>query len=204
MPSNIDILETAKSYLGKISYVFGSDDINGGTGDCSSFTEHVFAVHGLTIGADTSAQYTQGLPISRHEIKAGDLVFFKDTYDSGKIDGVSHVGIAINKDTFVHLASNGCEVSSLNNSYYKEHYLGARRVHGVSYDGEVVFETTATEQKETTTETDLKWWGDIVRIVVIVLVVLAMIIFIVIGVGKDIVLDIGAKVVTKKGGLSNE
>lgn len=195
MTSNVDIIDTAKGYIGKLKYDFGSDNIAGGSGDCSSFTEYVFAVHGLHIGADTSAQYSQGKPISRDDIKAGDLVFFKDTWDSKKIDGVSHVGIATSNDTFIHLSSSGCKRSSLNEPYWKEHYLDTRRVSGVTYE-DFSDTTTDTENTETTEEkTDLIWWGDIVRVVVIFLLIISAVIFLGVGFGKNIV---------NKGGLINE
>lgn len=167
---NTDIVESALRYKGKLRYVFGSDAIEQGSGDCSSFTEYIFNAHGLDIGADTSAQYSQGVPVGRDEIKAGDLIFFKNTYNSGKIDGVSHVGIAINNDEFIHLSSSGCKVSSLSTNYYNEHYLMAKRVDNVIYDGETVSDSTTIATDSTGNDTDLKWWGDIVKVVVIVLV----------------------------------
>lgn len=198
MRTNKDILETANSFRGKLKYVFGSDDITGGSGDCSSFTEYVFAVHGLEIGADTSAQYSQGIPVDRDDIKAGDLVFFKDTYNSNKIDGVSHVGIATGNDNFIHLSSSGCKVSSLNDNYWKTHYLDARRVSGLTYEDFILNETDEEEENssEPSEETELKWWGDIVRVVVIFLLIGGGVAFLGVGVGKNIAF--------KKGGLLNE
>lgn len=168
--TNNEIVNTAKSYKGKLKYEFGSDDIAGGTGDCSSFTEHVFSVHGVDIGADTGAQYTMGYAIEKEAIKAGDLIFFKDTYNSGKVDGVSHVGIAINANQFIHLSNSGCVISNLNNSYYASHYLGAKRLREISYEGVTHEEETITETAEPTSDIGLKWWGDIVKVAVIVIV----------------------------------
>ena len=197
MTSNKDILETAKSFLGKLKYVFGGNNIPGGEGDCSDYTEYVFAVHGFDIGADTSAQYRQGIPVSRDNIKAGDLVFFKNTYNSGKVDGVSHVGIATSNDTFIHLSNSGCIRSSLNESYWKEHYLDARRINGIKYEdvSDTVTDNETSTETESETETNpLVWWGDIVRAVVIIIIIASGVILLGVGVGKNIV----------KGGLSNE
>lgn len=167
--TNKDIVSTAKQYQGKLKYDFGSDAIEQGTGDCSSYTEHVFGVYGIDIGADTNAQYQQGYGVNKEDAKAGDLVFFKDTYNSGHIDGVSHVGIMVSNDEFIHLSSSGCKVSNLNNNYYSKHFLAIKRLRDVSYENyEHIPEQTVTE---TAPDTDLKWWGDIVKVVTIVLVI---------------------------------
>lgn len=167
--SNKQIVETAKEYKGKLKYVFGSDAIDQGTGDCSSFTEHVFALYGIDIGADTNAQYQQGYGVEKENIMAGDLIFFKDTYNSGHLDGVSHVGIAVNNNQFIHLSNSGCTISNLSNNYYASHYLGAKRLREVEYEN--VTHETIEETKEETNDLDLKWWGDVVKVVVIVLVI---------------------------------
>ena len=175
--SNMSIVSTALSFRGKLKYVFGSDDIEGGTGDCSSFTEYVFRKHGIEIGPDTSAQYSQGYGVSKAEAQAGDLVFFKNTYNSGHIDGVSHVGIMISPTHFIHLGSSGCQAVRLDNEYYQEHFLMVKRLKSVDY-GDSVTENTSIKEIEEEVEaatsggsgnvTDLKWWGDIVRVVAII------------------------------------
>lgn len=184
MTSNINIVETAKSYLGKLTYVFGGNDIPNGRGDCSDFTEHVFAVHGFSIGTDTEAQYSKGRTVSRDNVAAGDLVFFKDTYDSKKTDGVSHVGIATSNDSFIHLSNSGCVHSSLNDNYWKKHYLGARRISGISYEDYA--EDAPEEIPDTEENVSLVWWGDIVRVVVLIILIASGIGFLAFGVGKNI------------------
>ena len=177
--TNTDIVNTAKEFKGKLKYVFGSNDIKGGTGDCSSFTEYIYALHGIDIGADTNAQYAQGYGIEKEDIEAGDLIFFKDTYNSGHLDGVSHVGIAVNKNQFIHLSSSGCIISNLSNNYYTSHYLAAKRLPDVSYEN-VTHETveeTETESRTEDSEVGLTWWGDIVKVVVIVLVLVGAVAF---------------------------
>lgn len=189
MSTNIKIIETASGFIGKLKYIFGSDNITGGSGDCSSFTEYVFGVHGYEIGADTSAQYSQGLPVGIDSLEPGDLVFFKNTYNSNKIDGVSHVGIYRGNDEFIHLSSSGCKVSSLNETYWQEHYLDARRVVGIKYEDYSIPSTDAETVTPITTD-NLVWWGDIVRVVVIFLLIIGAIVFMGVGVGKNIIKEV--------------
>ena len=53
-------------------------------------------------------------------------MFFKNTYRHG----ISHVGIYVGDGRFVHACNRrkGVTVSSLDESYYVNHYAGARRV----------------------------------------------------------------------------
>lgn len=128
----MSVVDLAKSLVGKVSYKFGAEDVAGGKGDCSSFTQYVYAQNGVEIGRNTNAQWQTGEKVSLEQIQPGDLVFFKNTYASGYKDGVSHVGIYIGDGEFIHNSSGAGEtvVSSLSDSYYAKHYLGARRVTG--------------------------------------------------------------------------
>jgi murein DD-endopeptidase / murein LD-carboxypeptidase len=71
-----------------------------------------------------SAQlYTKGKKVTVEQLKPGDLVFFETTGN-----GVSHVGIWIGKNQFIHASSvRGVCVQSLT-GYYAEHLVGARRL----------------------------------------------------------------------------
>lgn len=181
MTTNRDIVETAKSFVGKLKYVFGGDNIAGGVGDCSDFTEYVFAVHGFEIGGDTITQLSQGLPVERDYIHAGDLVFFQGTYR----EGVSHVGIAVDNDNFVHLSSDGCMISSLNEDYWKKHYLESRRIYGITYEDGITF-NEITESVETVGIFDTPKITDVTRVVVIVLLLIAGAVLSVLSVGNSI------------------
>lgn len=127
-----DILKTAQSYIGKVQYSFGADDIPNGKGDCSSFTKHVYREHGLEIGRDTNSQWQEGSEIPKSSLIPGDLVFFKNTYNSSHKDGVSHVGIYSGNGNFIHLGKKGVSESSLESEYWVEHWLGGRRLEGIS------------------------------------------------------------------------
>lgn len=125
-----DIITTAKNLKNKgIKYSFGSTNIEGGSGDCSSFTQYVYRKNGILIGRDTQAQYTNKLAksVDKSKLAVGDLIFFKNTYNSNNTDGVSHVGIYTGNNNFIHLSSSGVKESSLNENYWDNHYLGAKR-----------------------------------------------------------------------------
>lgn len=169
--------------MGKCKYIFGANNINtdgSGIADCSSYTQWVFKQNGINIGRNTESQYSHGTSVPKNELKPGDLVFFKDTYDSRYKDGVSHVGIYIGNNQFIHNSSGKGEVtiSDLNSAYYKSHYLGAKRV--TTKDGDTVedVESDSKSNKEDTQseDKDLRWWGDvIVLILTILLIVLALV-----------------------------
>lgn len=161
------IIDTAKSYIGKVKYVFGADNLDGGSADCSSFTQTVFEKNGVNIGRDTQAQWTskEADPVDRDSLQAGDLVFFANTYKNNHTDGVSHVGIYLGDDDFIHCSSSkGVTVSNLNSDYYASHYLGARRYDGVS-EG-------ANDSESSESSLGLKWWGDILIVVLATLLVI--------------------------------
>jgi cell wall-associated NlpC family hydrolase len=110
------------SLLG-VPYEYGGAD-RGGM-DCSAFTE---AVYGsallLRIPRSTADQYLEGTVIARDRLRFGDLVFFNTTGESP-----SHVGIYIEDDLFAHASvSYGVTISSLESSYYRDRFIGARRI----------------------------------------------------------------------------
>lgn len=93
--------------------------------DCSGFTRYVYAKYGVSLPHSSAAQSRLGTPVSRDQLQPGDLVFFQ-TYRRG----ISHVGIYIGNNQFVHASTprGGVRVDSLNHSYYSKRYRGARRV----------------------------------------------------------------------------
>jgi len=63
----------------------------------------------------------------KSKLQAGDLVFFSGINGSGS--GVSHVGIYIGNDKFIHAAnsSRGVVIDELSSTYYSKHYVTAKR-----------------------------------------------------------------------------
>lgn len=103
-------------------YLYGGCTTSGV--DCSCFVGNVFkTVYGITlprVAADIAKDVTL---ISRDRLREGDLVFF--TNSNGK---VSHVGIYLKDDMFVHSStSQGVIISKLSNTYWNQHfYKGGR------------------------------------------------------------------------------
>ena len=118
------IVATAKQYIG-CSYVWGASGPS--TFDCSGFTMYVYGKYGVSLPHHAATQYGYGSSVSRSSLQAGDLVFFNGSSGSSRI---THVGIYIGGNQFIH-ASTGTRkvrISSLGESYYSAHYVGARRI----------------------------------------------------------------------------
>ncbi|GEM_PF-404870 len=120
--SGEEILRTAKQLLNK-PYLWGGMSTNGV--DCSGFVHTVFKVHGIKLHRDADLQYEyDGVSIAQSELQTGDLIFFK-TYKSG----ASHLGIYVGNRQFINSASSlGVSYASLDNPYFSERYLGAKRI----------------------------------------------------------------------------
>ncbi len=101
--------------------------------DCSGFTSYVFRQLGAgNIGASSRDQYARNMPVSRSEMKRGDLVFFTSPR-SGR--NVGHVGIVVDVDpitntfNFIHAStSEGVKISNSNDGFYARRFIGVRRV----------------------------------------------------------------------------
>ncbi len=114
------LTKNAMRFLG-VRYSFGGTSTYGF--DCSGYTQHVFAMMGVRLPRMADEQYYAGKKFAGQP-KAGDLVFFH-TY----APGVSHVGISLGGDRFVHASSShGVMISNLHDSYWGRRYVGAKRV----------------------------------------------------------------------------
>ena len=94
-----------------VRYRFGGNSKKGI--DCSAYTVRVFDdIFNLPLKRRVVDQRKQGVAVSNHDIRAGDLVFFNpDTYPH-------HVGIALGDGRFVHVSSKkGVMISSLTTGY---------------------------------------------------------------------------------------
>lgn len=92
--------------------------------DCSSFVQTLMAgVFGLSLPRTAREQHDNTVKILAEELTEGDLVFFNTR------GGISHVGIYLSNNKFVHAStSGGVMISDLNEPYWKARYKGAGRV----------------------------------------------------------------------------
>ena len=116
------IIATAKQYIG-VPYLWGGSTPSGF--DCSGFVQYVFNRHGISLPRTSKEQWTVGKSVSKDALKPGDLVFFANTYTTG----ISHLGIYIGNNQFIHASSSkGVTVTDLNNAYWAARYYGAKSV----------------------------------------------------------------------------
>ena len=92
--------------------------------DCSGFVWYVFAQHGVMVPRTVTQQFEEGASVDPAQLAPGDLVFFRVAGQS-----VSHVGMAIGGDEFVHAPSSRGEVrvERLGSTYWASRFAGAKR-----------------------------------------------------------------------------
>ena len=114
------LVEVYSRYQG-VPYQYGGMDENGF--DCSGFIKLTYwEAFQQTIPRTTEQQVKHGEPIRRDQLSAGDVVFFQTSSKQ------LHAGIYLGDNTFIHAStSKGVIRSSLDNIYWKRHYLKARR-----------------------------------------------------------------------------
>ncbi len=118
-----ELVQTARNFIG-IPYKWGGDSQREGF-DCSGLTMTVYQLNGLDLPRTSRQQWQTGTAVRRRELARGDLVFFATS--GGK--RVSHVGIYVGKNRFIHAPGRGkyIRVASLSSGYYRKRFLGGRR-----------------------------------------------------------------------------
>lgn len=118
------VINLAKSYQGKVTYVFGKNSPSTLTFDCSSFTRFIFGKEGVSLRWGSRVQATQGKYVSKGNLQKGDLVFFT----VGTSKSIGHVGIYVGNGKFINnLPHKGVVISDMS-GYWNSHYVTARRV----------------------------------------------------------------------------
>lgn len=135
-----ELTATASKYIG-VPYVYGGTTASGL--DCSGFTQLVFKQLGYDLNRTAATQYKQGTSVSKSNLQAGDLVFFNT------VGGVSHVGISLGGNKFIHAGSStGVTVADINSSYWAKKYVGAKRVANFSSAEKVAAAASEVEKEE--------------------------------------------------------
>src|SRR5258708_27152699 len=120
-----DILFRAIGLVGT-PYHWGGNTPQSGF-DCSGLIVYVFnEVAGVALPRVVQDIYAVDLAeVRRDRLQGGDLVFFRPLGT-----GVSHIGIYVGQDRFVHAPNEGGTVrlDLLTNPYWDKHYFSAKRV----------------------------------------------------------------------------
>jgi cell wall-associated NlpC family hydrolase len=92
--------------------------------DCSGLVIYAAAGVGAAVPRTAREQLHAGTAVARREVRAGDLVFM---HLAGK---ELHVGIAIDRDRFIHAPSAGgvVRIDSLAEAPYARAFIEARRI----------------------------------------------------------------------------
>ncbi|KKK38886.1 peptidoglycan hydrolase [Mesobacillus campisalis] len=115
------LIAEAKSHIGT-KYVWGGSTPSGF--DCSGYIYYVFQKAGKNLPR-TSAEGYFNRSYYVDKPQPGDLVFFEGTYKKG----ISHMGIYIGNNQFIHADNSGVRITSVNDTYYKKHFDSYKRLY---------------------------------------------------------------------------
>ncbi|MGI8952104.1 MAG: C40 family peptidase [Chitinophagaceae bacterium] len=120
--TNVPLYEEIDSWWGT-PYCYGGNSQK--CIDCSAFTQTLMhTVFAIDVPRTAQQQFNFSSPIEVEDLKEGDLVFF---HTSG--GDVTHVGIYLLNNKFVHAASSsGVMISDLNDDYWRQRFVGAGRI----------------------------------------------------------------------------
>jgi len=104
-------------------YHFGGSSKNGI--DCSAFAGNLMTtVFGIGLPRMAKDQYKACEHVKKANLEEGDLVFFHTTRK-----GISHVGVYLGNNKFVHASLNyGVTISDLGDGYYSRTFRGGGRI----------------------------------------------------------------------------
>jgi hypothetical protein len=116
------LVKSAKDFIG-VPYLWGGASVDDGF-DCSGLTMTVYQLNGLNLPRHSMRQFDAGTSISKDDLQKGDLVFFAKRGTSR----VSHVGIYIGNDRFIHASSQGkkIRIDCLSADYFTKQFVGAK------------------------------------------------------------------------------
>lgn len=117
------VLSIARTQLG-VPYAWGGTTSSGF--DCSGYLYYVYNRAGITIPrTNTIGYYASSFTVSSPQ--PGDLVFFKNTYRPG----ISHVGIYVGNNSFIHAGGDRVQITSLDDSYWGKHFDSYKRLNAM-------------------------------------------------------------------------
>jgi cell wall-associated NlpC family hydrolase len=115
------MVEVATSMIGR-PYRFGGAAPSGF--DCSGLVVYAANAAGIRVPRTAREQLRAGNPVARADLQAGDLVFMRLAHKE------LHVGIAIDKQRFIHAPATGgyVRIDSLAAAPYSRGFMRARRI----------------------------------------------------------------------------
>ncbi|HPP05065.1 MAG TPA: NlpC/P60 family protein [Spirochaetota bacterium] len=142
------LFTTIEEWLGT-PYLYAGLSKNGV--DCSGFAKVIYkTVFNIDLPNGVSNQKKLGRFVDINELQSGDLLFFNTTGE------ISHVGIYLFDKKFAHAASAGPNIgvikSSLDEKYYKERFVFARRIIDLPSDDKENENTLVIEKDYSKTE----------------------------------------------------
>ena len=117
-----EITNEARQFL-DLHYLWGGTSSYGF--DCSGFMFRLYQSQGITIPRDASEQALGGMPVSKEDLRPGDLLFFAYKDQPGKIH---HVGMFIGEGLMIHSpnSKSAIRIESFETGVYGEEFWGGR------------------------------------------------------------------------------
>lgn len=121
------IIDKARDFLGT-KYRYGGTTDEGM--DCSGLVYTSFLTHNISLPRSSRDMSLLGERLNLNEVTTGDLLFF-ETDKKKKV--INHVGLIVQLDSrsiyFIHsTSSRGVIISSMDEGYWREHFVMARRI----------------------------------------------------------------------------
>ncbi|MCU7800570.1 MAG: C40 family peptidase [gamma proteobacterium symbiont of Lucinoma myriamae] len=121
-----DSVDIAIEQYGK-KYVWG--DQGPDMFDCSGLTQYVYGHVGIDLDRRSVYQSTYGIPVSKSELRRGDLVFFANDADDLANQIVGHVGIVVSQDKMINAVwDRKVEYDNLFSGWPNDLFLYAKRI----------------------------------------------------------------------------
>jgi murein DD-endopeptidase len=117
----IDAVRAALRMVG-VPYRYGGSTPDGF--DCSGLVQYSYAIAGRRLPRSAEEQAASSRPVSRSQVRPGDLLFFH-------LNGTpSHVALYVGNGRFVHAPTTGKFVSTahLSNPFWRRNLAGVRRL----------------------------------------------------------------------------
>ncbi|MFT5875007.1 MAG: cell wall-associated NlpC family hydrolase [Clostridium sp.] len=130
-----NVVSYSLAFLG-MNYIWGGttpaiSNISGkyisGGFDCSGFVQYIYKHFNINLPRTTMEQVNEGVSFNINSLEKGDLVFFMTNPDMPY--QVSHVGICIGNNKFIHSPKSGdvIKISELT-GYYKDKFVIGKRL----------------------------------------------------------------------------